>query len=165
MLVMISVQCSQRSPSQQRFPWTLQLKEQILKEQITDDRVFFKMPFCPFSFLLRMMDTIVVFSVWASYTLKMHSWMTHAPVVGSPFLSERIDTFWRHPCWSLWLEQRITGWRSGRSKCDTFRASPPGTSPRTSYSSHSEHPVRFLGDFTGPSHGASQHLIRCAIRG
>ncbi len=36
----------------------------------------------------------------------------------------------------------------------TVRASPPGTSPRTSYSSRSEHPVRFPGDFTGPSHGA-----------
>ncbi len=34
--------CSQRSPSQQRFPWALQLKEQI-----TDDRIFFKMPFHP----------------------------------------------------------------------------------------------------------------------
>ncbi len=31
---------------------------------------------------LRMTDTIVVFSVWASNTLKMHSWMTHASVVG-----------------------------------------------------------------------------------
>ncbi len=36
----------------------------------------------------------------------------------------------------------------------TVRASPPGTSPRTSYSSHSERPVRFPGDFAGPSHGA-----------
>ncbi len=35
----------------------------------------------------------------------------------------------------------------------TVRASPPGTSPRTSYSSRSEHPVRFPGDFAGPSHG------------
>ncbi len=45
----LASRCSQRSPSQQRFPWALQLKEQILKEQITDDRVFFKMPFrlCP----------------------------------------------------------------------------------------------------------------------
>ncbi len=32
--------------------------------------------------LMRMTDTIVVFSVWASNTLKMRSWMTHAPVVG-----------------------------------------------------------------------------------
>ncbi len=36
----------------------------------------------------------------------------------------------------------------------TVRASPPGMPPRTSYSSRSEHPVRFLGDFAGPSHGA-----------
>ncbi len=36
----------------------------------------------------------------------------------------------------------------------TVRASPPGTSPRTSYSSCSERPVRFPGDFAGPSHGA-----------
>ncbi len=32
----------------------------------------------------------------------------------------------------------------------TVRATPP----RTSYSSRSEHPVRFPGDFAGPSHGA-----------
>ncbi len=36
----------------------------------------------------------------------------------------------------------------------TERASPPGTPPRTSYSSRSEHPVRFPGDFAGLSHGA-----------
>ncbi len=36
----------------------------------------------------------------------------------------------------------------------TVRASPPGTPPRTSYSSRSEHPVRFSGDFAGLSHGA-----------
>ncbi len=36
----------------------------------------------------------------------------------------------------------------------TVRASPPGTPPRTSYSSCSEHPVRFPGDFAGLSHGA-----------
>ncbi len=35
----------------------------------------------------------------------------------------------------------------------TVRVSPPGTPPRTSYSSRSEHPVRFLGDFAGLSHG------------
>ncbi len=34
----------------------------------------------------------------------------------------------------------------------TVRASPPGMSPRTSYSSRSEHPVRFPGDFAGTSH-------------
>ncbi len=32
----------------------------------------------------------------------------------SPFLYERIGTLCRHPCWSL-CEQRIAGWRSGRS--------------------------------------------------
>ncbi len=36
----------------------------------------------------------------------------------------------------------------------TVRVSPPGTPPRTSYSSRSEHPVRFPGDFAGLSHGA-----------
>ncbi len=36
----------------------------------------------------------------------------------------------------------------------TVRASPPGTPPRTSYSSRSEHPVLFPGDFAGLSHGA-----------
>ncbi len=36
----------------------------------------------------------------------------------------------------------------------TIRFSPPGTPPRTSYSSRSEHPVRFPGDFAGLSHGA-----------
>ncbi len=36
----------------------------------------------------------------------------------------------------------------------TVRASPPGTSSQTSYSSHSERPIRFPGDFAGPSHGA-----------
>ncbi len=35
----------EQSLSHQRFPWALQLREQILKEQITDDHVFFKMPF------------------------------------------------------------------------------------------------------------------------
>ncbi len=43
----LASRCSQRSPSHQRFPWALQLKEQILKEQITDGCVFFKMPFRP----------------------------------------------------------------------------------------------------------------------
>ncbi len=35
-----------------------------------------------------------------------------------------------------------------------MRASPPGTHPRTSYSSRSEHPIQFPGDFAGLSHGA-----------
>ncbi len=36
----------------------------------------------------------------------------------------------------------------------TERASPPGTPPRISFSSRSEHHVRFPGDFAGLSHGA-----------
>ncbi len=36
----------------------------------------------------------------------------------------------------------------------TVRASPPGTPPQTFYSSCSEHPIWFPGDFAGPSHGA-----------
>ncbi len=41
----------------------------------------------------------------------------------------------------------------------TVRASPPGTPPRTSYSSRSEHPVWFPGDFAGLSHGAPSILF------
>ncbi len=37
----------------------------------------------------------------------------------SPFLSERIGTLCRHPCSVLWLEQRTTGWHSGRSEGDS----------------------------------------------
>ncbi len=36
----------------------------------------------------------------------------------------------------------------------TVRGSLPGMPPRTSYSSCSEHPIWFRGDFAGPSHGA-----------
>ncbi len=39
----------------------------------------------------------------------------HDFVAISPFLYERIGTLCRHPCWSLY-EQRIAGWRSGRSE-------------------------------------------------
>ncbi len=74
----------------------------------------------------------------------------------SHFLSQRIGTLCRH----------LTG--SSRGPPDgalgdlrvTVRASPPGRSPRTSYSSCSERPVRFPGDFVGPS-----DFIQCAIRG
>ncbi len=45
----LASRCGQWSPYQQRFPWALQLKEQILKEQTTDGHVFFTMQFrtCP----------------------------------------------------------------------------------------------------------------------
>ncbi len=50
---------------------------------------------------LRMTDTIVVFSVWASNTLKMRSWTTHVPVVGvwAWFRCDLAFPFWKdwHP--------------------------------------------------------------------
>ncbi len=76
----------------------------------------------------------------------------------SPFLSERIGTLCRHPsrvslarAESLWLEPAST---LGDLRV-TVRASPLGTSPRTSYSSRSERPSRFPGDFAGSSDGAA----------
>ncbi len=94
------------------------------------------------------MDTIVVFSVWAADTLKLRSWMTHASVVGV-WAWFRCDlTF---PLWKDWHPLPADALGDLRI---TVRASPPGTPPRTSYSSRSEHPFRFPGDFAGPSHGA-----------
>ncbi len=131
---------SSRSPSHQRFPWALQLRKQILKAQITDDRVFFKMPFrpCP--------------SGCADFA------------VISPFHYERIGTLCRHPCWSLWLEQRIAGWRSGRSEgyCKSLFAGYIPTdllllTQRTS------RPVP--GWFRWSVPRGAQHFIRCAICG
>ncbi len=58
-----------------------------------------------------------------------------------------------HPHWFLWLEQRTTGWRSGRSegnsKSLSARYVPTDLLLLTQQTS-----VRFLGGFTGPSHGA-----------
>ncbi len=70
----------------------------------------------------------------------------------SPFLSERIGTLCRHPSWSLWEAEDHRLGALGDLRV-TVRASPPGSSPRTSYSSRSERPVRLLGDFAGSSHG------------
>ncbi len=71
----------------------------------------------------------------------------------SPFLYERIGT--------LCATRADLSGSSRGSPADalgdlrvTVRASPLGTPPRTSYSSRSEHPVRFPGDFAGLSHGA-----------
>ncbi len=50
-------------------------------------------------FCLRMMDTIVLFSVWASNTLKMHSWIIHAPVVG---IWAWIHCDFAFPFWKDW---------------------------------------------------------------
>ncbi len=71
----------------------------------------------------------------------------------SPFLSERIAT-------STTTRAGLSG--SSRGPPDgalwdlrvTVRASTPGTSSLTSYSSRSKRPFRFPGDFAGSSHGA-----------
>ncbi len=80
----------------------------------------------------------------------------------SPFLYERIGTLCRHPCWSLWLEQRIAGWRSGRSEvyCKSVSAGHAPTdllllTQRTS------RPVP--GWFRWSVPRGAQHFIRCAI--
>ncbi len=65
-----------------------------------------------------------------------------------PFLYETIATLCHHPCWTRGSPAGALG-----DLRVTVRASPPGTPPRTSYSSCSEHPVRFPGDFAGLSHG------------
>ncbi len=119
---------------------------------------------------LRMTDTIVAFSVWASNTLKMRSWMTHAPVVGRMSmisLRSRLS-FMKGLAPSATTRAGLSASRGSPADAlgdlrVTVRASPPGTSPRTSYSSRSEHPVQFPGDFAGPSHGGAQYFIRCAI--
>ncbi len=108
---------------------------------------------------LRMTDTIVVFSVWASDTLKLRSWMTHASVVGMISLRSCLS-FMKGLIPSTATRADLSGSSRG-SPADalgdlriTVRASPPGTPQRTSYSSRREHPVRFPGDFAGLSHGA-----------
>ncbi len=87
--------------------------------------------------------------------------MTHAPVVGvwARFRCDLAFPLWKdwHPLpppvlVSLQAEDRQAG--SLGDLRVTVRASPPGTPPRTSYSSRNEHPVRFPGDLAGLSHGA-----------
>ncbi len=148
--------CSQRKSLSAAIPLGTSTKEQILKEQITDFCDLVAVVSCP-----RMTDTIVVFSVWASNMLKMRSWMTHAPVVGCmsmtllrsrlSFLKRLAPSAATHADFSGSSRKPPAG-ALGDLRV-TVRASPPGTSPRTSYSSCSERPIRFLGDFAGPSHG------------
>ncbi len=121
----LASQCSQRCPYQQWFPWALQLKEQILKEQITDGRVFFKMPSWLWSFSVCGWRTRSLSSVSGppAHWRCVRGWLMrllwayeHHVAAILPFLSERIGTLCRHPSRSLWLEQRTAGWRSGRSE-------------------------------------------------
>ncbi len=163
----LASRCSQRSPSQQRFSWALQLKEQILKGQITDGRVFFKMLFrlCPSGcgrFLsaddgpdrcLQCLgfqhaeDAFVDDSCACCWRMSMTSLRSRLSFlkVLAPSAATRagFPGSSREPPAGALGNLRVT-----------VRASLLGTSPRTSYSSRSERPVRFPGDFAGPSHGA-----------
>ncbi len=116
-------------------------------------------------FCLRMTDTIVVFSVWAADTLKLRSWMVRTDScvccgrMSMISLRSRLS-FMKGLAPSAATRADLSGSSRG-SPADalgdlrvTVRASPPGTPPRTSYYSRSEHPVRFPGDFAGLSHGA-----------
>ncbi len=147
--------------------WALQLKEQILKEQITDDRVFFKMPFrpCPSGcdrslsaddghdrclqcLGFQHAEDAFVNDSWACCG---HMSMTS--------LRSRFS-FLKGLAASAATHAGLSGSSRGSTAGAlgdlrvTVRASPPGTPPRTSYSSRSEHPVWFLGDFADLSHGA-----------
>ncbi len=154
-------------PSHQRFPWALQLREQILKEQITDDRVFFKMPFrpCPSGcgrFLSaddghdRCLQCLGRRHAEAAFVDDLCVCCGRMSMIS---LRSRLS-FMKGLAPSAATRADLSGSSRG-SPADalgdlrvTVRASPPGTPPRTSYSSRSEHPIRFPGDFAGLSHGA-----------
>ncbi len=130
----------------------------------------------------RMMDTIVVFSIWASNMLKIRSWMTHVPVVGVWAWLRSTLAF---PFWKDWPPSAVI--RSGLSGSSrgppagalgdlrvTVRASPPGTSPQTSYSSRSERSIHFYtittidsvwhGNASNQDSKALQRVVRLAER-
>ncbi len=155
----LASRCSQRSPSQQLFPWALQLKEQILKEQITDDRVFFKMPFlqCP-SGCGRSLSAddghdrcLQCLGFQHAEDALVDDSCTCCGRMSMTSLRSRLS-FLK----GLAPSAATRAWFSGSS-----RETPAGAlgdlrvtvrPPRTSYSSRSEHPVWFQGDFAGPSH-------------
>ncbi len=153
--------------SHQRFPWALQLREQILKEQIRDDRVFFKMPFrpCPSGcgrFLSaddghdRCLQCLGRRQAEAAFVDDSCVCCGRMSMIS---LRSRLS-FMKGLAPSAATHADLSGSSRGSSADAlgdlrvTVRASPPGTPPRTSYSSRSEHPVRFPGDFAGLSHGA-----------
>ncbi len=163
----LASRCSQRSPSQQQFPWAHQLKKQILKEQITDECVFFKMPFrpCPSdcgNFLsaddghdhcLQCLgfqhaeDAFVDDSCACCGRMSMTSLRSQLSflkeLAPSAATRARFSGSSREPPADALGDLRVT-----------VRASLQGTPARTSHSSRSEHPIRFPGDFTALSHGA-----------
>ncbi len=143
----LASRCSQWSPSLQRFPCALQLKEQILKEQITDSSHLFKVPFCPCPLGCSVFlsaddehDTHPTCWRYIRVWLIRRLWAyEHDIATISPFFSEKICTRCRHPSWSLWLKQRTAGWCSGRSEGDS-KSFSTGHAPRTFYSSRNERP-------------------------
>ncbi len=155
----LASRCRQRSPSHQRFPWALQLKEQILKEQITDGCVFSKMPFrpCPLGCgrflsvndghdrclqclgLQHAEDAFVDDSCACCGRMSITSLRSRLS-----FLKGLAPSAATRPGLSGSSRGPLAG-ALGDLKI-TVRASPPGTSPRTSYSSRSERPVRLPGD-------------------
>ncbi len=147
------------------IPWALQLKGQILKEQITDGRVFFKMTFrpCPSGcscFLSaydghdrglqrlgfqQAEDAFVDYSCTCCGRMSMTSPRSRLSFLKG--LAPSAATHTGLSCSSRGLPAGALG-----DLRVTVKASPPGTSPRTSYSSRSERPLQFPGDFAGPSH-------------
>ncbi len=152
----LASRCSQQSPSQQRFPWALQPKEQILKEQFTDGRIFFKMPFCPCPLGCgRFLSTDDGHDRCLQYLGLQHAEDTFMD--DSCACCGRMSTTSQHSCLSflkrLAPSAVIRSSLSGSSRGPpagalgdlrvTVRASPPGTSPQTSYSSRSERSIHF----------------------
>ncbi len=144
----------------------LQLREQILKEQITDDRVFFKMPFrpCPSGcgrFLSaddghdRCLQCLGFQHAEDAFVDDSRACCGHMSMIS---LRSRLS-FMKGLAPSAATRAGLSASRGSPAGAlgdlrVTVRASPPGTPPRTSYSSCSEHPIRFPGDFAGLSHGA-----------
>ncbi len=139
----------------------------MLKEQITDDRVFSKMPFrpCPSS-CGRFLSADDGHDRCLQCLGRQHA--ETAFVDDSCVCCGRMSmislrsrlSFMKGLAPSAATRADLSGSSRG-SPADalgdlrvTVRASPPGTPPRTSYSSRSEHPVRFPGYFTGLSHMA-----------
>ncbi len=150
----LASRCSQRSPSQQQFPWVLQLKEQILKEQITDNRVFFKMPFRPspsgcgrslsaddgHDHCLQCLGFQYAEDAFVDDSCSCCGHMSMTSLQSSlSFLKGLAPSAATHARFSGSSREPPPG-ALGDLRV-TVRASPPGTPPQTSYSSRSEHPV------------------------
>ncbi len=121
----LASRCSQRSPSQQRFPWALQLKEQI-----TDSRIFFKMPFspCPSGYgrflsvddghdrCLQCLGFQHAEDAFVDYSCACCGRMSMTSLQSCLSFLKGLAPSAATPRWFLWLEQRTTAWRSGRSE-------------------------------------------------